>query len=100
MRNSLLQAEVFVVVVLKVADGIGEEFWQMLAGAFQSNRRHFTYIDIVTTRKGIAEAKKEDIKEIWDSFENSTSGLASLLLWWMACLLKHLDMTGRVHGQG
>ena len=67
---TLLQADVFVVDVLKVADGMGEEIWQILGQAFQANQRHFNYIDIVTTRKGMAEAKKEDIKEILATFEN------------------------------
>ena len=66
---ALLQAQSVSVGNMNVYEAIGEEGWQELARALKSKPDiglKFAYIP----RKAFAEARKDDMKDIWDATEN------------------------------
>ena len=60
----LLQADWVRVGILEVSEAIGEEGWRILAKAIHPGI-HLESIRV--SREGLAQGKKEDIKQIWDS---------------------------------
>ena len=53
---------------MRVEEAIGEEGWHHLAGALESRSDPEMYLGSVEiTRTAFAEARKDDIKVIWDA---------------------------------
>ena len=63
--SSLLQADRVDVRILVVSDAIGEEGWGILAKAIRPGI--LQNIGIVITRDGLAQGKREDIKDLFDA---------------------------------
>ena len=108
---SLLQAESVYVGNLSVYGAIGEEGWQSLARALKSKPGiglRFAYIP----RKAFAEAREDDMKDIWDATENgfwvcvdgvggnvlvakSESSCSSPRLYWTTCIRYAWSLLGQ-----
>ena len=83
--KTLLQAQSLSVTTLYVGGAMGEEGWRVLAGALRDNpnRVELSWVDNI--RPGLAEARLEDIKDIWEATEGGfrvvpVLGPASLLI--------------------
>ena len=65
--TTLVQAQSLDVRVLDAREAIGEEVWQVLAKALRNKPGVLKLDEIEVLRQGLAEAKMEDIKDIWDA---------------------------------
>ena len=65
--TTLLQAETVSVRILQVTGPIGEDGWQVLARALQTKPNVVVEECVSASRQVFAEARKEDLKAIWDN---------------------------------
>ena len=65
----LLQAQEVKMTNLKVHGDIGEGGWEMVARAMQT--RPSTISTVWTSKEGLEQGRKEDIKEIWEAVKHS-----------------------------
>ena len=65
--TTLLQAQTVSARILHVTGPIGEDGWQVLARALQIKSDVVVELCVSASRQGFAEARKEDIKAIWDN---------------------------------
>ena len=65
--TTLLQAQTVSARTLQVTGQIGEDGWQVLARALQIKPNVVVEAWVSASRQGFAEARKEDIKAIWDN---------------------------------
>ena len=65
--TTLLQAQTVSARILQVTGPIGEDGWHVLANALQTEPNVVVEVCVSASRQGFAEARKEDIKAIWDN---------------------------------
>ena len=83
--KTLLQAQSLSVTTLYVGGAMGEEGWRVLARTLRDNPNRVELSWVDATRPGLAEARLEDIKDIWEATEGGfrvvpVLGPASLLI--------------------